>query len=76
MTPDHTWSLDEAAPLVGCKPRTLRRMVAEGKTGAVRVGGPFGPLRFTAQDIADARAARLTRIEKAPQTQVGTRLAS
>jgi excisionase family DNA binding protein len=64
-TTETTRSLAEAALLVGCSTRTLRRMHAEGRVGATRVGGTRGPLRFSEDDIATARAAREIRIEAA-----------
>jgi excisionase family DNA binding protein len=61
---ESTWSLADAADRVGCSARTLRRMVAEERVGATRIGGPRGALRFTEQDIVDARAAREVRVGK------------
>jgi hypothetical protein len=66
MSPtEKTWSLAEAALLVGCSARTLRRKHALKQVGAIRVGGhpTRGPLRFTEQDIATARALCYRRVE-------------
>lgn len=43
-------STDKAAALVGCDPRTLRRMVAEGRLPAARIGRR-GVLRLDPRDL-------------------------
>jgi len=47
-------SSSQAAELIGCDPRTLRRMVAEGRLPAARLG-PRRLLRFDPRDLEALR---------------------